>query len=819
MTREAQATKNFFRLNGGINTEINELNFPDGFTRDEANYELLVDGSRRRRKGLAAEPGQTTALTTNTIADGDFTQTYIWKDAGGINDKNLVVFRKGNVLYFADATCPVSDGWYAQSLFIDTQFTSGATTANTIGTALTFSQGRGHLFVSGPYVKSFYVTFDGTSAFEIIPLTVRIRDFSDIEDGVTVDAHPTGAITANHRYNLRNRGWKQTDMNTFNTNLSKHPSKNALWFKGYKRTYGTSIAEEDGTRSWDSTKLDNEAFGSSTAPLGSLFLDPHDTSFGYGIGGAGTGVHAISTWVLTTDLGSTWDITITTATAHGISVGNTFSIEGQEAAYEVEFEPGTPEPRLWTFDGERTAITGTTGSTLVLNVPQPAFWDGVWTNQYKTLGYVDGALSLARSIGATHDDSFAAIEFHAGRVFYAGMQNSEFADWIMFSQIAISDEKYGRCFQQADPTDEHFNALTPADGGAMVLPGMSGVQNLVSLRDSLIVIAKEGVWEVSGGQRGVFTADGYSVRKLSEQGGNSPTSVVAIENSIVYTGPGGVFVIAPNQFTGQLEVTSASEQTIQTLWNEIPDAEQRQVQAIYDNTLRRLYFMYGPNGTNIGIHTMLIFDARVGAWFKYTFDTPTDNVLLSGCALPFVTTSSDNNKMKFFYQVDATSINSADFSSTSFNDWDGSNGPLPFLTFGHDNVGDWQRRKQAPVITVFSKRTETGYVDNGTGWDPTNESSTLMSAYWDWTDDAVTGKGGTTYPDGQAKTSGQQQVYRHSRQFVPSGAADVDGYPVVVTRNKVRGRGRSLQLRFDGATNKDSHILGFQTNYKVSRGK
>src|SRR5210317_28029 len=54
---EQQTSKNQFRLNGGLNTEINELNFPDGFTTVEANYELLLDGSRRRRKGLALESG------------------------------------------------------------------------------------------------------------------------------------------------------------------------------------------------------------------------------------------------------------------------------------------------------------------------------------------------------------------------------------------------------------------------------------------------------------------------------------------------------------------------------------------------------------------------------------------------------------------------------------------------------------------------------------------------------------------------------------------------------------------------------------------
>jgi hypothetical protein len=82
-----------------------------------------------------------------------------------------------------------------------------------------------------------------------------------------------------------------------------------------------------------------------------------------------------------------------------------------------------------------------------------------------------------------------------------------------------------------------------------------------------------------------------------------------------------------------------------------------------------------------------------------------------------------------------------------------------------------------------------------------------MTANWDWTDDNVSGK-----------VSSKNQVYRHVRAFQPAGAGPYeDGYPVVVTRNKVRGRGRVLQLRFEGEATKDTHILGFSTNYKVAR--
>ena len=152
----------------------------------------------------------------------------------------------------------------------------------------------------------------------------------------------------------------------------------------------------------------------------------------------------------------------------------------------------------------------------------------------------------------------------------------------------------------------------------------------------------------------------------------------------------------------------------------------------------------------------------------------------------------------------------SDLDQIDFIDYDGAESPLPFMLTGHDNLGDFQRRRQAPQIMVYQRRTETGFVDDGQGGlDPVNESSCFMTARWDWTDDAIAGKFGS-----------DNEVYRHVRGFQPAGpGAYEDGYPLVVTRNKVRGRGRVLQLKFEGKPEKDTHLLGFTINYKISRMK
>jgi len=56
---------------GGLHTESHALDFPDNFSFDEDNFELLRDRSRRRRKGLDYEANY--ALVNNVATSLPFT--------------------------------------------------------------------------------------------------------------------------------------------------------------------------------------------------------------------------------------------------------------------------------------------------------------------------------------------------------------------------------------------------------------------------------------------------------------------------------------------------------------------------------------------------------------------------------------------------------------------------------------------------------------------------------------------------------------------------------------------------------------------------
>jgi hypothetical protein len=806
---EQQTKKDYFSFNKGLNTESNEINFPDGFSTDEQNYELLVDGSRRRRKGLAQETGGS-ALATGLSLDSTFGYTtYVWRGVGGDPDKNVIVHQVGYQLYISDDAETISTNYYDDPLDLRA-FKAAAWVDTTVQREpCQFARVRGNLLVTQKYLDPFYITYDDAAdEYTMTKIKLRVRDFDGIDDGVGDQVTPT-AIDDDHRYNLRNRGWIEQDISTFQTNSTGnvYPNKAMIWYRGYRRQTDVLYSDLDGIQLFDTAKLEAEQFGQSTAAQGGLFLDPLDTRYSASTTNEGDEVQ-ISSFTYTSGnpfVGGT--VRVTTSSAHGRSTSEFVTISGN--SYNTETTITITLRAVASLDGFY-AVTVIDATNFDITIPANSGHITVGTTIQT--GQINGNVSLPKSDGKAVDVAPSACAYHAGRCWYAGIEDAEWADTIFFSKIAQKPIAYGVCYQEADPTNPQVNALSSSDGGTIVIPNLGTVKRMLSLRDSLLIFSDQGVWEVGGGQRGVFTAGQYSVRKITEAECSANRSPILIGNRAVYTGPRGIHMIAPNQFTSVLEETNMSEQLVQTLWNDIPVARQERVQTVFDSALNRIYFLYTPVAASASklinhYDNALVLDLKVGAFYKYAFNSTSTSGLVTAYAITEADSSNSSHKIKWTTRS-TNSLVTADLDQTDYVDFDAAESPLPFVATGWDNIGDFQRRRQAPVVTVYAKRTETGYTATGNGWDGDNESSNLLTAYWDWTDDSVSGKIGS-----------QNETYRHVRGFVPSGATDVDGYPVVITRNKVRGRGRVLQLRFDGAATKDSHILGFTVNYKVSRGR
>ncbi len=811
---EQQATKNFFSLAKGLNTESNEINFPDGFTSEERNYELLIDGSRKRRRGLAQETGGAALATGETLTVNTAFTTFKWRGVNGDSAKNFIVQQIGSTLRFTDDADTISTTYHADEVDLMAHLASGnVTEAQVEAEPCQFDSGRGTLFVSSKHLAPFYITYDAvTNEFTANDICITIRDFDGIDDGVANQVTPGGAtIDPDHNYNLRNRGWIVADITAFKALAADvFPSKSMQWFRGYRRITNAGFSDLDGIQQFDAAKLEAEQFGQSDAPQGGLFLTPRDTRFSASTTNEGPEVQ-ISALVFTGGgnplQGGT--VQVDTATPHGRVTNDFVTLSGNQMNTSNLFANS-----VGTLDGfwEITRISDTrftfeltAGRGLVGAVFPPTL-----------LGQINGNVSLPKTGGVELDVGASTIAYHSGRVFYAGINAQEWSDTIFFSKIAQKPIAYGRCFQEADPTNPEFNALSSSDGGTIVIPNLGNVKRMLSVGNTLLVFSDQGVWEIGGGQRGLFTATGYSVRKITNDECTSPFSPIILGAVAYYTGPRGIFTVSPNQFTGVLESINITEQLIQTKWNSILESRQQVIKTAHDSARKRLYFMYGvtPVGGSLNANhynETLSLDLRLNAWIPFEYNNSATVGIIDIYTITASDSSDSNKKLKFAVQS-VNNIITADLDQTAYLDFDGAESPLPFIIGGWDNLGDFQTRKQAPIITVHSIRTLTGWSAGGSGLDADNDSSTLMTARWDWSDNIVNKKIGST-----------NEVYRLPRAFQPNAAGPItdagndDGYPVYTTRNKVRGRGRVLQLKFEGAATKDSHLLGFSTNYKIKR--
>ncbi len=124
-----------------------------------------------------------------------------------------------------------------------------------------------------------------------------------------------------------------------------------------------------------------------------------------------------------------------------------------------------------------------------------------------------------------------------------------------------------------------------------------------------------------------------------------------------------------------------------------------------------------------------------------------------------------------------------------------------FLITGYDLGGDMMRNKQAPYLLVYCRRTESHYILTGSGIVPDLPSSCIVQVQWDWNDSPAQGKWGTKFE--------AYRLLKSIHQTPIAGEMFDYGDTVVVTKNKLRGKGRSLSLFIQSDSGKDLRLLGW----------
>jgi len=463
--------------------------------------------------------------------------------------------------------------------------------------------------------------------------------------------------------------------------------------------------------------------------------------------------------------------------------------------------------------------------------------------------------------GVTYTDSTeyrpSVCAFFAGRVWYAGVNNSKDTGKVYFSQVVTTPDKVGNCYQTNDPTSEVLSDLEDDDGGVIVIPEASKILKLIPIGRGIAVLAANGMWFISGIDVG-FKATSYSVEKVTNVGCISPSAVISVENALVYWSNSGIYSVQAGASAAEFTANNISDGTLKTFYNDIPTLNKRYVTGAYNSKEKLIYWLYSnENKANdedniFAKNAILVLDLKLNVFYWHKIDDTAN-----GIPLEIATTTeslkateiSENiiagtdivyaNGLKVEVAVNAVksqkqifkvlcTFNSGDEAGPlvhSFADFENTrNADTKFFDFysnsdaisGHfdDAIEETSyiitgynlagvgpaRDKTTQYLTVFLKKTETAF-DASTN--PINESSCYMQSRWDFTDSLTAGK-----------WSDEVQVYRHLRPFLASPNTDFDdGYSLIITKNKIRGRGKAVQFKFRSEEGKDMQLVGWSGTF------
>lgn len=384
-----------------------------------------------------------------------------------------------------------------------------------------------------------------------------------------------------------------------------------------------------------------------------------------------------------------------------------------------------------------------------------------------------------------------------GRFFYA--VNST----VYFSQILTSGKVAGKCYQANDPTSDQNPDLLATDGGVIVLDSAVKITALQPFRLGVLVFAENGVWYIYDPDGG-FKATGFNVSKITERGIESPKSVVSAEGSVLYFSDNGIMSIVANEFDN-LTAQDITESTIRTYY--IENFLGKGCTGSYDSQNKTIQWW-----TQGGESLSLFLDLRANSFY------PQKNSSLVGIGRSFkvlndfLYASWQDSETSYQYSV-------ADLTDNTFKDF--SVDQEAFLVTGYETLGKFAHKKAITSCMTMFEKTETqilGYADGQYTYD--QPSSCFLQARWDFDGSNAFSKwvGSTPTVSGTGK---KMQMYNPMRRgFIP------DSYPytfdtgetIIHKRQKIRGNGKAVQLRFEAEAEKDMKLLGYTVSYTM-RGK
>jgi hypothetical protein len=739
---------------GGLITEASPLNFPPNASVDEENFNLNTDGTRDRRFGFDFEPNYSIRSTgySELQLESKATSSYKWFNANNDPLNEFVVVQFGSILnFFNSNTASISgDG------FLGTVTLTGIDPA----VRCSYASVDGLLIIAAATEVIHIISWNGTT-FSYTRSRLQVRDFWGLPgySGNNENFRPTTGSTA-HIYNLRNQGWGIPRKNSTGT-LDDPVS---IFYGTYNKFPSNADVVYTGLQFQPV---------SSGVPFERIYPSFYDDILGL-------------------DLPAAKGYFIIDALARGTS---------RQSAYSSNM---SKFPQLTYSIGTLPQDTTTKGASCVADF--------------------------------------------AGRVFFAGFggdvtggdaNSPSLSNYVLFSQLVKAKEDIIKCYQRGDPTSRENSDLIDTDGGYLRVSGAKKIISMVSIFGSLVVIADNGVWQIVGGSDTGFTATNFSVKKLSTYGGINANSVISVNDSVYYWGEAGIYIVQRNEF-GDLVVSNITERTIQKYYNELESLDKEKAFGIFDPFDRKVRWIYNQDvdRDNNNIVRELIFDTVIGSFSKvriYNLAEGTPEIIglvstatfTSGMGELEVVSSAGNvqvggenvviqslNRNSIIQSVKYITLygmvgSNIGFTfsqeiNESFKDWESVDGEgvdaFAYIMTGSNTGGDSSSAKQTPYLTMHFRKTEDGVETVDGELVPANRSSCLIRSQWDWANTVNSKKWGPL-----------TQAYRYRKPlFITSPTDEYDnGFEVVTSKNKLRGRGKAFSLFIQTEPERDCRILGW----------
>jgi len=372
---------------------------------------------------------------------------------------------------------------------------------------------------------------------------------------------------------------------------------------------------------------------------------------------------------------------------------------------------------------------------------------------------------------------------------------SSWTELIYFSQSIVKTEQFGRCYQTNDPTAEDFFDLLPTDGGIINIQGSGSIYKLFPVQNGLLVFAANGIWFITGSQGIGFTANDYTITKISGIKSISSYSFVDVNGWPLFWNEEGIYGVSPSQQGGGLTVESLTVSTILSFYAQIPMECKKYARASYDPINYIVQWVYAAdNGATVNdrytFTKALCLNTHTKSFYPYSISTGVNQPYVTG--ILYVSspggTAAPDPTFKYFTQVGATFTFSEERDSTNWLDW-----------FTYTNVG-----------VDYSSYFTTGYKLHGQVIRGFN-----VGYLYIYSNNAVN----TQY---RLQSLLDYAINRNSGRYssiqLITNDASTTNFGKVIRRHRLRGHGHVMQYKVQSVTGHPFDIDGWAVWEEIDQG-